>query len=149
MLLTLFSRAVSRHDLSHQRVVSRTNGRCSEMPTIRLTEYPYLYEGYDAFFFFFWAGPPSAGGGKFGSLRSLDLSRQVGWPSVFYFFNPKQFRMYVEVFVLFFFVFVCSLSPPGCYFRSDAKKAVPAYLLLYPPPTRLFTCVRVNSLAVR
>ena len=37
--------AVSRPDLSHQLGISRINSRLPEVPTIRLTGFPYLQEG--------------------------------------------------------------------------------------------------------
>ena len=51
------TRAASRHDLNHQLVISRTNSRFPEVPTVRLGGFLYLQEGlFNAGCFFFFVG---------------------------------------------------------------------------------------------
>ena len=64
------SRAVSRHDLSHQLAIRRTNkcfpevptNRCIGFPTVRLIGLPYSKDFNAVCVFYFFGGPPWPGG---------------------------------------------------------------------------------------
>ena len=57
--------ALSRHDLNHQLVISRTNSRFLEVPTIQLIGFPFRKEGVlnAGYIFLFWAVAPLGRGG--------------------------------------------------------------------------------------
>ena len=80
------SRASSRHDSSHQLVISRTNinSRFPQVPIIRLIGFPYWRQGLSntgyilVYIFLFERGPL----GRWELIwLAPDLRRQVGWQS--------------------------------------------------------------------
>ena len=70
----VITRAVSRHDLSHQLVISRS----PEVPNIQLVGLSYLQEGFSMrSVLLFWGRPKRPGGADFGRLTKEPQSRLI------------------------------------------------------------------------